>query len=313
MLKKICKMCDVEKKINCFDKYSKTCKRCVILKNTTKVCYVCKNRQIFDQFNRLKGKPLCNHCAAFKICKRCEAEKNIDQFKKYTSNCNDCMRIIEKEYRLKNKDSIKKNNKMYAESVKGIMTTNLRLDKNKDKIAEYKKNHRRQKMSDPEYRTQRNIKRRAYRKEKKLIDPQFKMYDILRKRIAYSVDNKSNSSKKLLGCDMRFYTMWLEYTMTSNMNWSNHGSVWHVDHVNPISNFDMLKEEDQLKAFNWTNTQALDKIENITKNNKVDNNLIENHKKTVLQFKKIIEFKQNLKWTIRSQFALKKVTGSTTR
>ena len=39
----------------------------------------------------------------------------------------------------------------------------------------------------------------------------------------------------------------------------------HIDHVKPISSFDVSKEEELLEAFNWRNTQPLSKEDNLKK------------------------------------------------
>ena len=53
------------------------------------------------------------------------------------------------------------------------------------------------------------------------------------------------------------------------MNWSN----IHIDHVKPISHFNVVNEDDLLEAFNWKNTQPLLKEDNLrkcTKYNELD-------------------------------------------
>ena len=41
------------------------------------------------------------------------------------------------------------------------------------------------------------------------------------------------------------------------MNWKNHGKIWEVDHITPLSKFDLTIEENIYKAFNYRNTQPL--------------------------------------------------------
>ena len=52
--------------------------------------------------------------------------------------------------------------------------------------------------------------------------------------------------------------------MTPEMNWSN----IQIDHIKPISSFDVSKEDELLEAFNWRNTQPLLKEDNLRKGTK---------------------------------------------
>ena len=45
----------------------------------------------------------------------------------------------------------------------------------------------------------------------------------------------------------------MEFQFTPEMNWEN----IEIDHVKPICMFDVTKDEELKKAFNWRNTQPL--------------------------------------------------------
>jgi hypothetical protein len=59
------------------------------------------------------------------------------------------------------------------------------------------------------------------------------------------------------------------------MLWKNHGK-WHIDHIIPLSNFDLTKPEEQRKAFHYTNLQPLWAMDNMKKHNKILTNTINN-------------------------------------
>ena len=77
-------------------------------------------------------------------------------------------------------------------------------------------------------------------------------------------NSKSKSSREILGIDVEIYKKWNEYQMKPEMNWFN----FHIDHVRPISSFDVSKEDEFLEAFSWKNSQPLLKEDNIRKGNK---------------------------------------------
>lgn len=63
----------------------------------------------------------------------------------------------------------------------------------------------------------------------------------------------------------------LENLFTSQMNWDNYGSYWHIDHIIPISYFNItsLDCEDFKKCWALNNLQPLEAKENIRKSNKI--------------------------------------------
>ena len=53
------------------------------------------------------------------------------------------------------------------------------------------------------------------------------------------------------------------------MSWKNHGyRGWHIDHIVPISKFNLLDEAQVLKANNYKNLQPLWAKENMFKSDK---------------------------------------------
>lgn len=97
-------------------------------------------------------------------------------------------------------------------------------------------------------------------------DINFKLIKNLRNNILKKLkSNKSQSSIKYLGCSIPKYKLYLESFFEKEMNWSNHGLIWEIDHVIPISNFNLEREEEQFEAFNYLNTQPLFKTTKIAK------------------------------------------------
>ena len=74
----------------------------------------------------------------------------------------------------------------------------------------------------------------------------------------------------------------------------NYGKIWHIDHVIPISKFDLNNNEEQLVAFNWRNTMPLSSRENLSKNNKIiKEQVLEHVDKILICLKYIFIYLQN--------------------
>jgi hypothetical protein len=109
-------------------------------------------------------------------------------------------------------------------------------------------------------------------RDRRKNDLQFKIMGNLRTRINHAVKGLSKKSAKtldLLGCSVSDLKSYLESKFTSGMTWENYGyRGWHIDHIVPISKFDLAKPEEQKKACHYTNLQPLWWRENIQKGNK---------------------------------------------
>ncbi len=172
-----------------------------------------------------------------KICTKCKTPKDLNQFGKetrkkdgLTSQCKDCIKEKQLPYRLQN--SFKKS--LYDIEYRKA---------NKEKIALFKKNWEKKHKNDPIFKIKRNLRRRIH----KVLCGQ----------------NKSDSTFNLLGCTPEFFKNYLESQFTSEMSWSNYGSYWHIDHIKPCCNFNLLLEEEQRKCFHYTNQRPLEAILNL--------------------------------------------------
>lgn len=65
--------------------------------------------------------------------------------------------------------------------------------------------------------------------------------------------------------------------MKPDMNWENYGSLWNIDHIIPISSFDLTNVDEQYNAFNWKNTWALYSNVNCSKKDNINEELINTH------------------------------------
>jgi hypothetical protein len=122
------------------------------------------------------------------------------------------------------------------------------------------------KLRENNYKRINRSKVGSYAKEKYAKDPNSKLAQIIRVRIRRCIKIKSNSSSELLGSDIIQVKNHIESLWTEGMTWDNHGITgWHIDHIIPISSFDLTNTEEQKKCFHYTNMQPLWAEENLSK------------------------------------------------
>ena len=93
-----------------------------------------------------------------------------------------------------------------------------------------------------------------------------------RLRDAIKGRRKSATTIKLLGCCWEDYKLYIESKWLTGMTWENYGrgkGKWNIDHIKPLSHFDLEKPEEQSKAFHYLNTQPLWEIDNFRKGDRV--------------------------------------------
>jgi len=107
-------------------------------------------------------------------------------------------------------------------------------------------------------------------------EPIDKFKRVVRCRIYISIAKKEKHTIEYLGCNYDEYIKWVSYN-SLHFTLENHGKIWHIDHVIPLSKFNLENEEQQMIAFNWRNTMPLTVKENLSKNNKILPLQIEQH------------------------------------
>jgi hypothetical protein len=121
----------------------------------------------------------------------------------------------------------------------------------------------------PEKHVAENLKRATKRWHD---SPVFRLSGLLRNRIYCSTfrygRSKLTKSSILLGCSAQEYKRHIESLFLPGMSWANY-SKWHIDHIKPISSFDLTTLEGQKAAFHYTNTQPLWAVDNLRKGSKV--------------------------------------------
>jgi len=90
---------------------------------------------------------------------------------------------------------------------------------------------------------------------------------------------KAYKTIKLIGCSIQNVRNIIEKQWKENMNWNNYGQ-WHIDHIIPLSAFKLVKPEEQLMAFHYTNLQPLWSEDNLKKGAIFDEKELEEYKKS---------------------------------
>lgn len=139
----------------------------------------------------------------------------------------------------------------------------------------YKKmNYNRWKASRPNGRSEYN---RAYvcanrdrllslKREKYQNNLKFKIAETLRTRLSKAIrrSQKAGSAVSDLGCSIEQFKTYIESLFLPKMTWENYGE-WHIDHVKPLSKFDLTNPEEVKIACHYTNLQPLWAKDNIKK------------------------------------------------
>ena len=112
-----------------------------------------------------------------------------------------------------------------------------------------------------------------YKKEKMKTDPLFKLERNMRTRtyqiFVAETEGKAERSWKHIGCSPKFFQDWIKYQLYDGMTRENYGKYWNLEHVKPISTFDLSDPVQINKCFSWKNVQPYKTDKNREKGTKV--------------------------------------------
>ncbi|AGC01926.1 intron encoded nuclease [Acanthamoeba polyphaga moumouvirus] len=186
-------------------------------------------------------------------------------FIKGTNKCKPCHNALNREGYKRNRDKILKRKKMYNKEYvrRENVKERRRVYKRTEKYKAYARNY-------------------ANNKHKTNLIERLKTN--IRNRIRHSVKKRNESSSELIGCPIELLIEWLEFNFDENMNWTNYGSYWHMDHIKPCSSFNLDDILEREKCFNWTNVAPMKASENESKHAKIDEELILFYNKRLVEF-----------------------------
>lgn len=113
-----------------------------------------------------------------------------------------------------------------------------------------------------------------YATERYTTDLPTRLSRILRSRLHSAIKNnyKAGSAVSDLGCSIEHLRGYLAGQFEPGMtwdNWGHTGDVWHLDHIRPLSSFDLTDRTQFLAACHYTNLQPLWATENLSKGARV--------------------------------------------
>ncbi len=207
---------------------------------------------------------------------------------KYRNVCKKCKCEHQKQARLSNVAKYKAKDKAYYEANKHVVLEKNRQYRrdNRDQICAQKKQYYNEnKPAIKEYHANNKEKRNAYKRSRFETDIMFRITERMKSRLHIALKNVSGKhSSKLLGCSKDHLMDWIGFQFENGLNWDNYGTAWHIDHVIPVSFFDVLCLEARQYAFHWTNTRPLGVRANLTKSSKILKNDILQHLEQLKSF-----------------------------
>uniref|UniRef100_A0A6C0DPB4 Uncharacterized protein n=1 Tax=viral metagenome TaxID=1070528 RepID=A0A6C0DPB4_9ZZZZ len=207
-----------------------------------------------------QSKPLSSFIQARSICKDCNNEKRKN---KYNANEEHRIKLIKQASEFKHKKVVERQEKKIEEIGEGNKKCSVcSTIKSSDNFRHNRLKCKDCEREDPLEKFKRNIRSRIFMALKR---------------------NKEFHTVKYLGCTSPEYLQWI-LTYDANYTLDNHGTVWHIDHVIPVSRFNLENVDEQMIAFNWRNTMPLSARENLVKNSKILQPQIEQHIKKLSDY-----------------------------
>ena len=188
---------------------------------------------------------------------------HIDKRYVNTGICYECKRSLNKKYNHNNPETLQKISKKS-------------YNKNRNKNLEYSKNwakNNRKRSNEIKQNWKLNNREQHLKQAREYTnnrrkDPYYKLSKNMSKAIWECLKNnkKRLTWVKFVDYSLNELILHLENKFTIEMNWKNYGTYWHVDHIKPLSWFNLkinFKE-----AWALSNLQPLEATKNLSKGNR---------------------------------------------
>lgn len=180
------------------------------------------------------------------ICYQC---KRDNMSKDYSLNKERVSKINQKSYNKNKEKHLKRSQKWATQNRQksNQIKINYKL-RNIEKVRESARLYQKNQRKDPFKRLSKNLSKSIWENLKSL--------------------KSGRSWKSFVSFTLKELVDHLELKFRDGMTWENYGTHWHVDHIKPLSLFDLSKDFNQ--AWDIKNLQPLTVKENLSKGNKYE-------------------------------------------
>ena len=218
-----------------------------------------------------------------KICSKCKIEKDLSCFyrlsakeDKYRSACKTCTDNQNKTWGQNNQEQRNeylKNYRIETKESRLIWQKDYDVKRKDKRLVRYRENKvRLNKESNDYYHKNKETlrpKRTKWEKQKLANDPDYKLKHIIRGRFSKAIKKqfKSGSAVRDLGMSIHALLVYLNLDCLDKYGepYTGNESKYHIDHIKPLSSYDLSDRMQLLEAVNWRNLQILTITENLRK------------------------------------------------
>lgn len=197
-----------------------------------------------------------------RTCTKCGVEKTDAEFYVYClTRCKTC-KIEASKTRI---NSMKEEFKEYAKNYQRNNKDKLKAanDKYRKKNADKYREWQRRSSKTESYRA----RKRTYAKNRRKRNPQFMLACRARACQKRFLKYKPDQTNNILGCTWSEFEAYIEGKFQPNMGWHNQ-HLWHLDHIKPLSWFNLEDAQQFGEANHYTNLQPLWAGDNLQKGNR---------------------------------------------
>jgi len=259
----------------------KYCSRCGEKKEVDKfiknrnICKICNNkRRIEIRDNAIENIDTETN----QKCNTCNETKSIASFIKCRKICLDCNND---KRRLRYQTD--EDHRLKAIQKAGDFKHNKVIERQQIKEQEIGKNNKKCSVCFTIKSKERFRHNRLRCKDCERDEPIYKLSRNVRRTVWNALVKKDKHTIEYLGISTKEYLDWL-LSINEKYTLENRGKEWHIDHVIPLSKFNLEDKAQQLIAFNWRNTMPLSPKENLSKNAKIIKTQIEQHLKYLKEY-----------------------------